>query len=171
MWLHQVTKSQLHYHMELLIGFKGQSTWEFHKLLSLVVMLTFLRIQNQLILVQLLHYWWSTKYFMAESWNSYFNVSVDYAIWVTKIESIRDGQHNLCDLCLVRASWQIFCCIEFSSLAEFHHNVEISWVIVDLIDLENVRMFKLNEIMNTVSIISHSFMYILRSYRLIFLLR
>ena len=139
--------------------------------MSLVVIMTFSQIQNQLILVQLLHCWWSTKYFMAGLLNSYFNISVNYAIRVTKIESIGDGQHNLCDLCLVRASWQIFCCIEFSSLAEFHHNVEISWVIVDLIDLENVRMFKLNEIMNTVSMISHSFMYILRSYRLIFLLR
>lgn len=95
---------------------------------------------------------------------------MDNAFRVTKVQRIRNSEHNISDLFLCRQAVQISIRVELSPLTVLHDNVEVSGVVVDFIDFDYVRMFKLSNANSTKSMISHSFMYILRSCAFIFFL-
>jgi hypothetical protein len=65
-------------------------------------------------------------------------------IGMTEVKSVCDSQDDLCNLCLIGASVQVFRRIELPSFAIFHDDVEKTRVIVDLINLNDVGMFKLS---------------------------
>lgn len=76
---------------------------------------------------------------------SYFDIAVYNTFGMAKIESVGDSQNNFCDLFFVREPFKVVTSIEFPSLTILHHDVEVTWVIIDLVNLYNVRMFKLSE--------------------------
>lgn len=65
-------------------------------------------------------------------------------IVMAEVKSVGDSQDDLCNLCLIGASMQVFRSIELPSFAVLHDDVEKTRVIVDLINLDDVGMFKLS---------------------------
>ena len=64
-------------------------------------------------------------------------------VGMAEIECICYNENNFCDFGLIRASQKVAGRVKFSSLAILHNNIEISRIIIDLIDFNDVRMLQL----------------------------
>lgn len=64
---------------------------------------------------------------------------------MAEVQGIGYGENYLRDLTFISASMQVVFWVEFASFAIFHHNIEESRVIEDLVDFDDVWMFEKEE--------------------------
>lgn len=84
---------------------------------------------------------------------------MDDIITMTIVEGVSQSFYYLTDLGLSPTPVGIFRVIEFSPLHIFHYYVQIIWVVVYLVHLNDIGMLHLTIRMGlTVNIISHSFL-------------
>lgn len=96
---------------------------------------------------------------------------MDNIVTMAIIKRISDCFDDLANLCLSLAPRRVLRVIQLSSFHVLHHNVKEISVIINFIDLYNIWMFQLSRIYFTENIISHSFLYTLRSSELILFLK
>lgn len=70
---------------------------------------------------------------------------MDYIFGMAKIQRICDCQDDLCNLGFITASMYIPGRVQLSSFTVFHDDVEVSGVVIDLIDLDDVGVFEMNK--------------------------
>jgi hypothetical protein len=92
------------------------------------------------------------------------------ALGVTKVQSICNSEYNFSYLFFSRQAMQIADGVELSTFTILHHYVKVGRTVIDLVYFDYIGMFKLTRQISTNNMISHSFIYILRSLALIFFL-
>lgn len=70
---------------------------------------------------------------------------MDDVFAVAEVQSISYGKNYLCDLIFVNTAMQVVFRVKFTSLTIFHHNIEESGVIEDLVDFDDVWMLELSD--------------------------
>ena len=80
---------------------------------------------------------------------------MDDVFAVAEVQGIGYGENYLRYLTFVSAAMQVVFWVELASFAIFHHDIEESGVIEDLVDFDNVWMFELGYNWSTERRISH----------------
>ena len=68
---------------------------------------------------------------------------MDNALRVTKVQSVCNDEHNLSYLFFGREAMQIAVGVELSAFTILHYYVEVGSIFINLVDFDNVGMFKL----------------------------